>query len=78
MCTEWTGSVPPLKQMYGSMLVVLSYMGLVQIQGEITTMSRTFAYCRVSTADQTKDNLVQEIAAAGFAVTKARTIVETV
>lgn len=41
-------------------------------------MSRTFAYCRVSTADQTADNQVQEIAAAGFAVTKARTIVETV
>ena len=41
-------------------------------------MSRTFAYCRVSTADQTTDNQVQEIAAAGFAVTKARTIVETV
>ena len=41
-------------------------------------MSRTFAYCRVSTADQSTDNQVQEIAAAGFAVTKARTIVETV
>lgn len=41
-------------------------------------MSRTFAYCRVSTADQTTDNQVQEIAVAGFAVTKARTIVETV
>lgn len=41
-------------------------------------MSRTFAYCRVSTADQTTDNQVQEIAAAGFSVTKARTIVETV
>lgn len=41
-------------------------------------MSRTFAYCRVSTSDQTTDNQVQEIAAAGFSVTKARTIVETV
>lgn len=41
-------------------------------------MSRTFAYCRVSTADQTTDNQVQEIEAAGFAVTKARTITETV
>jgi putative DNA-invertase from lambdoid prophage Rac len=41
-------------------------------------MSRVFAYCRVSTADQTTDNQVQEIAAAGFNVTKQRTITETV
>lgn len=41
-------------------------------------MSRVFAYCRVSTADQTTDNQVQEIAAAGFSVTPQRTIAETV
>jgi putative DNA-invertase from lambdoid prophage Rac len=41
-------------------------------------MSRVFAYCRVSTADQTSDNQAQEIAAAGFSVTKQRTITETV
>ena len=41
-------------------------------------MSRVFAYCRVSTVDQTIDNQVQEIAAAGFKVTPQRTIVETV
>lgn len=41
-------------------------------------MSRVFAYCRVSTADQTTDNQVQEIAAAGFNVTPQRTITETV
>jgi len=41
-------------------------------------MSRVFAYCRVSTADQTTDNQVQEIAGAGFTVTPQRTIVETV
>jgi putative DNA-invertase from lambdoid prophage Rac len=41
-------------------------------------MSRTFAYCRVSTADQTTENQVREIAAAGFAVTKQRTTTETV
>ncbi len=41
-------------------------------------MSRVFAYCRVSTADQTTDNQVQEIAAAGFKVTQQRTITETV
>ena len=41
-------------------------------------MSRVFAYCRVSTADQTTDNQVQEIAGAGFAVGAQRTITETV
>ncbi len=41
-------------------------------------MSRVFAYCRVSTADQTTDNQVQEIAAAGFAVQEGRVITETV
>ncbi|MGF6699558.1 putative DNA-invertase from lambdoid prophage Rac [Paraburkholderia sp. MM5496-R1] len=41
-------------------------------------MTRIFAYCRVSTADQTTDNQVQEIEAAGFAVTKQRIICETV
>jgi putative DNA-invertase from lambdoid prophage Rac len=41
-------------------------------------MARTFAYCRVSTADQTTDNQVREIAAAGFAVEPQRVIVETV
>jgi putative DNA-invertase from lambdoid prophage Rac len=42
------------------------------------TMSRTFAYCRVSTADQTTDNQVQEIGASGFSVDPKRTIVETI
>jgi len=41
-------------------------------------MSRVFAYCRVSTADQTTDNQIQEIASAGFAVQKGRAITETV
>jgi putative DNA-invertase from lambdoid prophage Rac len=41
-------------------------------------MSRVFAYCRVSTADQTTDNQVQEIAAAGFAVDPRRVIEETI
>jgi len=41
-------------------------------------MSRVFAYCRVSTVEQTTDNQVQEIAAAGFKVSPQRTIVETV
>jgi len=41
-------------------------------------VSRVFAYCRVSTAEQNTDNQLQEIAAAGFAVQPARAIAETV
>ena len=41
-------------------------------------MARTFAYCRVSTADQTTDNQVREIDAAGFKVEPHRAIAETV
>ncbi|HAX21609.1 MAG TPA: resolvase [Hydrogenophaga sp.] len=41
-------------------------------------MSRVFAYCRVSTNDQTTENQIREIAAAGFAVTPQRAVTETV
>ncbi len=41
-------------------------------------MARTFAYCRVSTADQTTDNQVREIEDAGFKVDPKRVIAETV
>ena len=41
-------------------------------------MARTFAYLRVSTTDQTTDNQLQEIAAAGFAVEPRRVVAETV
>lgn len=41
-------------------------------------MPRVFAYCRVSTFDQTTDNQTREIEAAGFKVTPQRTIAETV
>ena len=41
-------------------------------------MSRTFAYCRVSTTDQTTDNQLLEIKAAGFNVESQRTITETI
>lgn len=41
-------------------------------------MTRVFAYCRVSTADQTTDNQVQEIAASGFLVNGPRIVTETV
>lgn len=41
-------------------------------------MSRVFAYCRVSTADQTTENQVLEIAGAGFSISPQRVIAETV
>ncbi len=41
-------------------------------------MSRVFAYCRVSTIDQSTENQVQEIAKAGFAVDPKRVVEETV
>lgn len=41
-------------------------------------MGRAFAYCRVSTGDQTTDNQVREIEAAGFAIETKRIIAETI
>ena len=41
-------------------------------------MSRLFAYCRVSTTEQTTENQAQEILAAGFTVPAHRTVMETV
>lgn len=41
-------------------------------------MARAFAYCRVSTSDQTTENQVREIEAAGFKVEANRVIAETV
>lgn len=41
-------------------------------------MSRTFAYCRVSTQDQTTDNQLREIQASGFAVDARRIVTESI
>ncbi len=41
-------------------------------------MSRVFAYCRVSTTDQTYENQIHEIETAGFSVEPRRVIAETV
>ncbi|HYD75318.1 recombinase family protein [Ramlibacter sp.] len=41
-------------------------------------MPRTFAYCRVSTSDQTTDNQLQEVIQAGFAVDPRRVVAETI
>ena len=41
-------------------------------------MSRVFAYCRVSTTDQTTQNQIREIAGAGFSVEPHRIVTETI
>lgn len=41
-------------------------------------MSRTFLYCRVSTADQRTENQVQEVKGAGFDVQSSRVVEETI
>ena len=41
-------------------------------------MSRTFAYARVSTIEQTSENQIREIEAAGFAIEPHRIITETI
>lgn len=41
-------------------------------------MARTFAYCRVSTSDQTADNQIRELEAAGFSIDPKRVVTETV
>ena len=41
-------------------------------------MSRIFAYCRVSSFDQTTKNQIMEINAAGFKVAKHRIIEESI
>lgn len=41
-------------------------------------MGRTFAYCRVSTTEQTTENQIEAIRAAGYALDERRVISETV
>lgn len=41
-------------------------------------MARVFGYCRVSTIDQTTDNQVRELEAAGFSIDARRIVTETV
>lgn len=41
-------------------------------------MARTFAYCRVSTSDQTTANQLQEIESQGFSVEPKRVVMETI
>ncbi len=55
----------------------LDFRARFSIQGGIA-MSRTFAYCRVSTSDQTTDNQTAQIRSAGFEVADNRVVTETV
>ncbi|MHC3127666.1 hypothetical protein OB03_10105, partial [Brevundimonas sp. GN22] len=41
-------------------------------------MARTFAYCRVSTSDQTTANQLQEIESQGFSIEPKRVVMETI
>src|SRR5689334_16462577 len=41
-------------------------------------MSRVFAYCRVSTSDQTPENQIGELKAAGFNIEPRRVVCETI
>ena len=41
-------------------------------------MSRIFAYCRVSTSDQSPENQIKEIQDAGFKVSEHRVVAETI
>ncbi len=55
------------------------YYNFVQrFRNKMSAMSRTFAYARVSTTDQTSENQIREIEAAGFSIEPHRTITETV
>ena len=51
-------------------MILSSYSDVKESQ-----ITRVFAYCRVSTAEQSTDNQVQEIAAAGFEVKPQRAII---
>ncbi len=44
----------------------------------VDPLTRTFLYCRVSTSDQSTNNQVNEVEAAGFKVEPRRIVVETV
>jgi putative DNA-invertase from lambdoid prophage Rac len=57
--------------------MIRSWISFSHLSG-INQMSRIFAYCRVSTADQHTDNQVREIASAGFSVEPKRIVTENI
>src|SRR3954454_14159730 len=66
--------------MYESRLNVFRMQAIIRtrLSDEIGPMPRVFAYCRVSTTDQTTQNQNKEIKAAGFAVEERRLIEESI
>ena len=66
--------------MYESMPIAFRMQAIIRtpLSDEKQTMPRVFAYCRVSTLDQTTQNQRLEIKAAGFAIEARRLIEETI
>lgn len=56
----------------------IGYHSDIHFEHITSDMSRTFAYARVSTADQTATNQLREIKAAGFTVDKRRVVAESI
>ncbi len=62
----------------GSRISDMRYDSYTHFEHINCNMSRTFAYARVSTSDQTTDNQLREIEAAGFSVDKRRVVTESI
>lgn len=76
-----TGHTPSMNR--GALRSVFAQLGIktgsaLNMRVLTHRVSRVFAYCRVSTGDQTTDNQVREIAGAGFAIEDHRAVRETV
>ena len=63
-------SVKYLEHNWDRCIIAYTYFG--------KNMSRTFAYARVSTFDQTPENQIREIEAAGFTIEPHRIVTETI
>ncbi len=64
--------------MYESELEIFRTQAIIRTPLSDESMSRVFAYCRVSTVDQTTENQTLEIKAAGFAIEARRLIEEKI
>ena len=65
---------------YENRLTVFRMQAIIRtpLSDEIRPMPRVFAYCRVSTVDQTTQNQSMEVKAAGFAIEARRLIEENI
>ena len=81
ICPKRLGFGHACLQVYESKVNPIWTQALIRTQlsdGETILMSRVFAYCRVSTADQNTKNQSMEIKAAGFAIEKHRLFEENI